>query len=98
MSCPHTRLAPFGNAKMCADCLEVFAEDEDRTEDPTEPWVNVDTDAVVKISGGLFQNLCEIAAAAEGAIEWKSDEIIVHSGMSTPAPLRFYVEKRDKVS
>jgi len=81
---------------MCIDCLEVFADDEEGTEDPTEPWVSVDTDAVVKISGDLFQNLCEIAAAAEGAMEWKSDEIVVHSGMSAPVPLRFYVEKADK--
>jgi hypothetical protein len=83
---------------MCIDCLEVFADDEEGTEDPTEPWVSIDTDAVVKISGGLFQNLCAIAAAAEGAMEWKSDEIVVHSGMSAPVPLRFYVEKADKVS
>ena len=98
MNCTHARIAPFGNAKMCIDCLEVFAEDEAGTADPTEPWVSVDTDAVVKISGGLFQNLCEIAAAAEGAMEWKSDEIVVHSGRSAPIPLRFYVEKGDKVS
>ncbi len=31
-------------------------------------------------------------------MEWKSDEIVVHSGMSAPVPLRFYVEKADKVS
>ena len=97
MHCTHTRIAPFGNAKMCIDCLEVFADDEEGTEDPTEPWVSIDTDAVVKISGGLFQNLCAIAAAAEGAMEWKADEIVVHSGMSAPVPLRFYVEKADKV-
>jgi hypothetical protein len=98
MNCTHTRIAPFGNAKMCIDCLEVFADDEEGTEDPTEPWGSIDTDAVVKISGGLFQNLCAIAAAAEGAMEWRSDEIVVHSGMSAPVPLRFYVEKGDKVS
>jgi hypothetical protein len=98
MHCTHPRIAPFGNAKMCIDCLEVFADDEEGTEDPTEPWGSIDTDAVVKISGGLFQNLCEIAAAAEGAMEWRSDEIVVHSGMGAPVPLRFYVEKGDKVS
>ena len=69
MNCTHTRIAPFGNAKMCIDCLEVFADEEEGTEDPTELWGSIDTDAVVKISGGLFQNLCAIAAAAEGAME-----------------------------
>jgi hypothetical protein len=81
---------------MCVDCLEVFADEEEGTEDPTEPWVSIATDAVVKISGGLFQNLCEIAAAAEGAMEWKADEIVVHSGMGAPVPLRFSVEKSDR--
>ena len=36
MHCTHARIAPFGNAKMCIDCLEVFADDEEGTEDPTE--------------------------------------------------------------
>ena len=98
MDCTHTRIAPFGNANMCIECLEVFADDENRTEDPMEPWVSIDTGVVVKISGGLFQNLCEIAAAAEGAMEWKSDEIVIHSGRSAPVPLRFSVEKGDHVS
>lgn len=95
MPCPHTRLAPFGTATMCIDCLEVFAEEEEGAEDPTEPWVSLAPDAVVKISGGLFQHLCAIAAVAEGAMEWKADEIVVHSGMGAPVPLRFYVEKGD---
>jgi hypothetical protein len=98
MPCPHTRLAPFENATMCIHCLEVFADEEESLEDPTEPWASLAADAVVKISGGLFQNLCAIAAAAEGAMEWKADEIVVHSGMGAPVPLRFYVEKGDTVS
>jgi len=98
MHCPHTRIAPFGEATMCIDCLAVLAEEEEGTEDPTEPWVSVATDAVVKISGGLFQSLCEIAAAAEGAMEWKADEIVVHSGRSAPVPLRFAVAKGEKVA
>jgi hypothetical protein len=98
MHCTHPRLAAFGNATMCIDCLEVFADDEEGTEDPMEPWGSIAPDAVVKISGGLFQHLCAIAAAAEGAMEWQADEIVVHSGRSAPVPLRFYVEKGDKVS
>ena len=93
MHCTHTRIARFGNVQMCLDCLEVLADDDEGTADPTEPWGSMDADAVVKISGGLFQNLCEIAAAAEGAMEWKADEIVVHSGMNAPVPLRFSVEK-----
>ena len=98
MHCPHTRLAPFGHATMCIDCLEVFAEDDEGTADPTEPWGSIDTDAVVKISGGLFQHLCDIAASAEGAMEWTADEIVIHSGLHAPVPLRFYVENGDTVS
>jgi hypothetical protein len=93
MHCTHTRLAPFENATMCIDCLEVFAEDDEGTEDPTEPWVSIDTDAVVKISGGLFQNLCEIAATAAGAMEWKADEIVIHSGMRAPSRCVFMSKK-----
>jgi hypothetical protein len=83
---------------MCRDCLEVFAEDDEGPADPTEPWVRIDPDAVVKISGGLFQHLCEIAATAEGAMEWTADEIVIHSGLRAPVPLRFAVEKGDHVS
>jgi hypothetical protein len=98
MHCTHTRIAPFGHATMCIDCLEVFTEDDEGTADPTEPWISIDADAVVKITGALLQNLCDIAASAEGAMEWKADEIVIHSGLRAPVPLRFYVENGDTVS
>ena len=98
MPCTHTRIAPFGHATMCIDCLEVLAEDDAGIADPTEPWISIDADAVVTISGGLLQNLCDIAASAEGAMEWTADEIVIHSGLRAPVPLRFYVDKGDTVS
>ena len=98
MPCTHTRLVPFGHATMCRDCLEVFAEEDEGTADPTEPWVHIDPDAVVKISGALFQQLCEIAATAEGAMEWTADAIVIHSGMRAPVSLRFAVDKGDTVA
>ena len=98
MHCTHTRIAPFGHATMCIDCLEVLAEDDESTADPTEPWISIDADAVVKISGGLLQTLCDIAATAEGAMEWTADEIVIHSGLRAPVPLRFSVDKGDTVS
>jgi hypothetical protein len=59
--------------------------------DPTAPWEEIDDKAVVTMSGALFKALCEITAKAEGAMEWGSDSIILHSGMSAPVPLRFHV-------
>ena len=57
--------------------------------DPTAPWERTEDQAVVTISGALLKALCDIAARADGAMEWGPDSILLHSGMSAPIPLRF---------
>jgi hypothetical protein len=57
--------------------------------DPTAPWEGVEDQAVVTISGALLKTLCDVAAQAEGVMEWRSDDILLHSGMRAPVPLRF---------
>ena len=59
--------------------------------DPTAPWEGIEDQAVVTMSGALLKALCEIAAQAAGAMEWESDSILLHSGMSAPVPLRFHI-------
>jgi hypothetical protein len=57
--------------------------------DPTAPWEGVADQAVITISGALLKTLCDVAAQAEGVMEWGPDAILVHSGMRAPVPLRF---------
>ena len=57
--------------------------------DPTAPWEGIEDQAVVTISGELLKALCDIAAQAEGAMEWGTDSILLHSGMRAPVALRF---------
>jgi hypothetical protein len=57
--------------------------------DPTAPWEGIEDQAVVTMSGALLKALCDIAAQADGAMEWRPDTILLHSGMSAPVPLRF---------
>jgi hypothetical protein len=57
--------------------------------DPTAPWEEIEDQAEVTMSGALLKALCDIAAQAEGAMEWRSDSILLHSGMRAPVPLRF---------
>ena len=59
--------------------------------DPTVPWEGIDDQVVVTISGAVLKALCDITAQADGAMEWSQDQIILHSGISAPVPLRFYV-------
>jgi hypothetical protein len=58
--------------------------------DPTAPWEGVEDQAVVTISGALLKTLCDVAAQADGVMEWGSDDILLHSGMRAPIPLRFH--------
>ena len=57
--------------------------------DPTAPWEGIEDQAVVTISGALLKALCDIAAQADGAMEWGPESILLHSGMGAPVPLRF---------
>jgi hypothetical protein len=57
--------------------------------DPTAPWEGIEDQTQVTISGALLKALCDIAAQAEGAMEWRPDSILVHSGMRAPVPLLF---------
>ena len=57
--------------------------------DPTAPWEGIEDQAVVTMSGALLKALCDIAAQADGAMEWRPDSILLHSGMHAPVPLRF---------
>jgi hypothetical protein len=57
--------------------------------DPTAPWEGIEDQAVVTMSGALLKVLCDIAAQAEGVMEWRPDSILLHSGMRVPVPLRF---------
>jgi hypothetical protein len=59
--------------------------------DPTAPWEGIADQAVVTLSGALLKTLCDIAAQAAGAMEWEPEGILLHSGMSTPVPLRFHI-------
>jgi hypothetical protein len=71
--------------------LEDHTSSEAVVGDPTAPWEGIADQAVVTISGALLKALCEIAAQAAGAMEWESDSILLHSGMSAPVPLRFHI-------
>ena len=84
----HTELWPEFEAVL--HDLEDRMSSEAVVGDPTAPWEGIDDQAVVTMSGALFKTLCEIAAQAAGAMEWESDSIILHSGMSAPVPLRFH--------
>jgi len=57
--------------------------------DPTAPWEGIEDQAEVTMSGALLKALCDIAAQADGAMEWRPDSILVHSGMRAPVTLRF---------
>jgi hypothetical protein len=57
--------------------------------DPTAPWEGVEDHAVVTMSGALLKTLCDVAAQADGVMEWETDGILLHSGMRAPLPLRF---------
>ena len=57
--------------------------------DPTAPWEGIADQAVVTVSGALLKTLCDVAAQADGVMEWGPDGILVHSGMRAPVPLRF---------
>jgi hypothetical protein len=59
--------------------------------DPTAPWEGIEEQAVVTISGALLKTLCDVAAQAEGVMEWGSDGILLHSEMRAPVPLQFQV-------
>jgi hypothetical protein len=59
--------------------------------DPTAPWEGIEDQAEIKISGALLKTLCDVAAQAEGVMEWETDGILLHSGMRAPVPLRFQV-------
>ncbi|HEY7490479.1 MAG TPA: hypothetical protein VIH59_05155 [Candidatus Tectomicrobia bacterium] len=57
--------------------------------DPTAPWEEIEDQAVITMSGALLKALCDIAAQADGAMEWGPDSILLHAGISAPVPLRF---------
>ena len=57
--------------------------------DPTAPWEGIEDQTQVTISGALLKTLCDVAAQAEGAMEWGTESILLHSGMRAPVPLRF---------
>jgi hypothetical protein len=69
--------------------LEPWFPAEAGVGDPTAPWEGIADQAVVTMSGALLKALCDIAAQADGAMEWRPDSILLHSGMSAPVPLRF---------
>jgi hypothetical protein len=69
--------------------LETRLSSADVGEDPTAPWEGMEDQAVVTMSGALLKALCDIAAQADGAMEWRPDSIVLHSGMRAPVPLRF---------
>jgi hypothetical protein len=71
--------------------LEDRVSSEEVVGDPTAPWEGISYQAVVTLSGAVLKALCEIAAQAAGAMEWESDSILLHSGMSAPVPLRFHI-------
>jgi hypothetical protein len=56
---------------------------------PTSPWEGIADEAVITISGALLKTLCDVAAQADGVMEWGTDGILLHSGMRSPVPLRF---------
>jgi len=69
--------------------IETQFSSADGSGDPTAPWEGIEDQAVVTMSGALLKALCDIAAQADGAMEWGPDSILLHSGMSAPIPLRF---------
>jgi hypothetical protein len=69
--------------------IETRLSSADAGGDPTAPWEGIEDQAVVTMSGALLKALCDIAAQADGAMEWKPDSILLHSGMHAPVPLRF---------
>jgi hypothetical protein len=85
----HTELWPEFEAVL--HDLEDPMSSEAVVGDPTAPWEGIDDQAVITMSGALLKALCEIAAQAAGAMEWESDSILLHSGMSAPVPLRFHI-------
>jgi hypothetical protein len=96
MGCSDNQ-ADAEHAEMWPALEAVLHDIEDRVAadaivgDPTAPWEGIDDQAVVTISGAVLKVLCEITAQADGAMEWGQDQIILHSGISAPVPLRFYV-------
>jgi hypothetical protein len=69
--------------------IEIRCSSADSGGDPTAPWEGLADQAVVTISGALLKALCDIAAQADGAMEWGPASIMLHSGMRAPVPLRF---------
>jgi hypothetical protein len=69
--------------------IETRLSSADGGGDPTAPWEGIEEQAVVTISGALLKTLCDVAAQAEGVMEWRPEGILVHSGMRAPIPLRF---------
>jgi hypothetical protein len=69
--------------------LETRLSSADVGGDPTAPWEGMEDQAVVTVSGALLKALCDIAAQADGAMEWRPDSIVLHSGMRAPVPLQF---------
>jgi hypothetical protein len=95
MSCPDTPV-DAESPGMWPAFDAVLSEIENRLSseavvgDPTAPWEGIADNATVQMSGAVLKALCEITATAEGAMEWRPDSILLHSGVRAPVPLRFH--------